>query len=48
MIDLIFKQEKVKGDDHDHEPEPDSYDVKKIYWDADGNLRHGLTLHLLV
>ncbi len=25
-----------EGSDHD-----DVYDVRKIYWDSDGNLRHG-------
>ncbi len=38
-INSLGKQERVNNDEvSDHD---DVYDVRKIYWDSDGNLRHG-------
>ena len=31
----------MKGDNFSENTEDKIYDIKKIYWDADGNLRHG-------
>jgi len=35
--------ERIKDEDENPHVEKDVFDVKKIYWDNDGNLRHGTT-----
>lgn len=32
-----------EGSDHD-----DVFDVRKIYWDSDGNLRHGEAFYVVI
>ena len=36
-------KERVNDDSDDESTDPNVFDVKKIYWDNDGNLRHGRT-----
>ena len=36
-----IEQERIKDEDENPHVEKDVFDVKKIYWDNDGNLRHG-------
>ena len=38
----------LENDDDEDSGEDSIYDVRKIYWDRDGNLRYGMLLGLFV
>ena len=43
---FIFDHSQERVQDEEEQVDHDAYDVKKIYWDNDGNLRHGILFYI--